>query len=53
MVFLAEETMPVPAKDIASWIFDDIPYDQDQPVSDRISHLLDSNGSDGVCAAAE
>ena len=53
MVFLAEETIPVPAKDIVSWIFDDVPYDQDQPVSHRISHLLDSNGLDGFCAAAE
>lgn len=51
MVFLAEETLPVPAKDIVSWIFDDVPYDQDQPVSDRIFHHLDSNGLDGFGAA--
>ena len=34
MVFLAEETIPVPTKDILSWIFDDAPYDQHKPVCD-------------------
>ena len=33
MVFLAEQVVPVPAKDILSWIFDDLPYDGDTPVS--------------------
>lgn len=33
MVFLAERTIPVPEKDLISWIFDEVPYDQDQPVS--------------------
>ena len=34
MVFLAKETIPVPTKDILSWIFDDAPYDQHKPVCD-------------------
>ena len=33
MVFLSEHTVPVPEKDLVSWIFDHVPYDQDQPVS--------------------
>ena len=33
MVFLAERTIPLPEKDILSWIFDEVPYNQDQPVS--------------------
>ena len=33
MVFLTERTVPVPEKDLISWIFDHVPYDQDQPVS--------------------
>ena len=33
MVFLAEKIVPVPTQDILSWIFDEIPYDQDKPVS--------------------
>lgn len=32
MVWLAEETVPIPAKDILSWMFDDVPYDPDEPV---------------------
>lgn len=32
MVFLAQETIPVPTKDILSWIFDDVPYDEHKPV---------------------
>ena len=34
MVFLAKETIPVPTKDILSWIFDDVPYNQHKPVCD-------------------
>ena len=34
MVFLAKETIPVPTKDILSWIFDDVPYDPNKPVCD-------------------
>ena len=34
MVFLAKETIPVPTKDILSWMFDDVPYDQHKPVCD-------------------
>ena len=34
MVFLAKESIPVPTKDILSWIFDDVPYDQHKPVCD-------------------
>ena len=34
MVFLAQETIPVPTQDILSWIFDDVPYDQHKPVCD-------------------
>ena len=34
MVFYAEEnSVPIPTKDIPSWIFDGARYDQDQPVS--------------------
>ncbi|TGO69394.1 hypothetical protein BOTNAR_0011g00090 [Botryotinia narcissicola] len=29
MVFLAEKTVDIPTKDISSWIFDNVPYDQD------------------------
>lgn len=32
MVFLADSTVPVPTKDINSWIFDDVPYDLNRPV---------------------
>ena len=42
MVFLAQQSIPIPGKDILSWIFDDVPYNQDQPVSNRsyILHLV-------------
>lgn len=33
MVFLAEETIPIPQKDINSWIFDEVSYDENQAVS--------------------
>ena len=33
MVFLAEEILPVPGKDTLSWVFDDLSYDPDKPVS--------------------
>ena len=33
MVFLAEETIPIPGKDINSWIFDEVSYDENQTVS--------------------
>lgn len=32
MVFLAEKTVDIPTKDLLSWIFDNIPYDQDAMV---------------------
>lgn len=32
MVFLAEQTIPVPQTDLISWIFDEVPYDQDKPI---------------------
>lgn len=32
MVFLAEQTIPIPTKDINSWIFDDVSYDPNKPV---------------------
>ncbi|KAF2718043.1 AMP-binding enzyme [Polychaeton citri CBS 116435] len=32
MPFLAEETYPIPTKDIASWTFDEISYDWDKPI---------------------
>lgn len=32
MVFLAEQVLPIPQKDLISWIFDEVPYDQDQPI---------------------
>lgn len=33
MHFKAEGSIPIPTKDVISWIFDDVPYDQDMPVS--------------------
>ena len=33
MVFIAEKIVPVPTQDILSWIFDNVPYNQDKPVS--------------------
>jgi hypothetical protein len=30
--FPAEETIPIPTKDILSWLFDDQEYDPDKPV---------------------
>jgi hypothetical protein len=33
MVFLAEKKVTIPTKDLLSWIFDDVPYDQHEPVS--------------------
>lgn len=47
MVFLAERTIPIPEKDILSWIFDEVPYNQDQPVSTYI--LLFSGTKDLEC----
>ena len=44
MVFLAEQTIPVPPKDIVSWIFDEVPYDQDQPVSNHTFRTLSTKG---------
>ncbi|CAD6441605.1 6a52cfbf-8984-433f-9ed1-2d116ac6e905 [Sclerotinia trifoliorum] len=32
MVFLAENSVYIPTKDLLSWIFDDIPYDQDTKI---------------------
>ena len=32
MVFLAEQNIPIPTKDINSWIFDDVLYDRKKPV---------------------
>ncbi|KAK3676144.1 hypothetical protein LTR78_003894 [Recurvomyces mirabilis] len=32
MPFLAQEHFPVPTKDIPSWTFDNIKYDQDEPI---------------------
>ena len=43
MVFLAEKTVPVPNKDIISWIFDEVPYHQDQPVSVHASPTSSAN----------
>ena len=42
MVFLAEDSIPVPTKDILSWIFDDVPYDQHKPVCDAPIPLSNS-----------
>lgn len=33
MPFLATEHVPIPTKDLLSWIFDEPDYDQDKPVS--------------------
>lgn len=32
MPFFAKEHFPLSHKDIVSWIFDDLPYDQDKPI---------------------
>ncbi|KAL8823903.1 MAG: hypothetical protein Q9191_005461 [Dirinaria sp. TL-2023a] len=32
MVFLAEQHIPIPTKDILSWTFDNVPYDRDEPI---------------------
>ena len=34
MVFLAEQTLPIPHKDINSWVFDEVSYNENQTVSD-------------------
>ncbi len=39
MVFLSEQTIPVPTKDLVSWIFDELPYDADKPVSVSSANL--------------
>ena len=33
MVFLANDMMSIPTTDLVSWMFDDLPYDPDKPVS--------------------
>lgn len=33
MIFQAEQTVPILRKNLVSWIFDEVPYDQDQPVN--------------------
>jgi hypothetical protein len=33
MYFKGEGSLPIQTKDVISWIFDDVPYDQDMPVS--------------------
>lgn len=40
MVFLADQVLPIPEKDLISWIFDEVPYDQDLPVSTRTFDIL-------------
>jgi hypothetical protein len=35
MIFEPAERVLLPTKDLLSYIFDDPPYDQDQPVSDK------------------
>lgn len=41
MPFLAEETIPIPNKDILSWTFDNPQYDQDKPVSEISMEVTD------------
>ena len=53
MVFLAEQTLPIPQKDINSWIFDEVPYDQDQAVSDPTSPVSGIQYVDVSYATAE
>ena len=33
MVLLARETVPISSKDLVSYIFDDLKYNEDEPVS--------------------
>ena len=53
MVFLAEQTIPVPHKDINSWIFDEVSYDQDQPVSNPTPSISGIEHFDVSYATAE
>ena len=53
MVFLAEQTIPVPQKDISSWIFDEVSYDQDQIVSDLTPSINGIQDLDMSYATAE
>ena len=53
MVFLAEQIIPVPPKDLISWIFDEIPYDQDQPVSTRTFCIVEIKIFNVDCALAD
>ena len=39
MPFLAEESVPIPPKDILSWMFDETKLDPEKPVSSTIALL--------------
>jgi hypothetical protein len=43
MPFLAEQHLPIPNKDLLSWMFDDPGFDVDKPVSALKMHLFDDN----------
>ncbi len=53
MVFLAEQTISVPHKDLISWIFDEVPYDQDQPVSTRTFCIVEVKTFNVECALVD
>ena len=44
MVFLAKRTISISRKDIISWLYDEVPYDQGQPVSNYTSHDFSTKG---------
>jgi hypothetical protein len=37
MPFLAEQSVPIPGKDILSWMFDEPRFDQEKAVSPSVS----------------
>lgn len=41
--FKTEESVPIPAKDIVSWVFEDQEYDQDKPVRCHVSWQQNKN----------
>lgn len=45
MPFLAQKHLPIPNKDLLSWMFDDPKYDLDQPVSTSTSKVLPSGNA--------
>ena len=53
MVFLAEQTIPIPEKDINSWIFDEVSYEENQAVSSPTPSVNEREISMWLMPAAE